>query len=45
MATTGTETVRDIVTDALLSIGAATLGQSVAAEEMAVGIRHLELHA
>ena len=42
MAVTGTETVRDIITDALLSIGAATLGQAVAAEEMAVGIRHLE---
>lgn len=41
MAVTGTETVREIVTDALLSIGAGTLGQSPAAEEMAVGIRYL----
>ena len=41
MAVTGTETVRGIVTDALLTIGAATLGQAPAAEEMEIGIRHL----
>ena len=41
MATTGTETVRDLVTDALLDVGAATLGQAPAADEMELGVRHL----
>lgn len=41
MATTGVETVRDIVQDALLDIGAATMGQAPYAEEMAHGVRHL----
>ena len=42
MTTTGTDTVRTLVTDALLDIGAATLGQAPAADEMAHGVRHLE---
>lgn len=41
MAVTGTETVREIVTDALLDVGAATLGQAPEADEMALGVRHL----
>lgn len=41
MAVTGTTTVREVITDALLAIGSSTLGQSPAAEEMALGIRHL----
>lgn len=41
MAVTGTETVREIVTDALLEIGVGTIGQSVESEDMALGIRHL----
>lgn len=41
MAVTGTETAREIITDALLDIEAATLGQTPEAEEMALGVRHL----
>ena len=41
MAVTSTETVRDLVTDALLDIEAGTLGQPPSAEEMAHGVRHL----
>lgn len=41
MAVTGTSTVRTIVTDALLDIESATLGQVPSAEEMAHGVRHL----
>lgn len=40
MAVTGTETYRELITDALLDIGAATLGQSPDAEAMAHGLRH-----
>ena len=41
MAVTATETVGDLVTDALLYVEAATLGQSPDAAEMALGIRTL----
>jgi len=41
MTVTATETVGDLVTDALLYIEAATLGQSPEAAEMALGIRTL----
>jgi len=41
MTVTATETVRDIVTDALLDIGVSVIGQAVSADDMALGIRHL----
>lgn len=41
MTVTATETVVDLVTDALLDLEAGTLGQSPDADQMAHGVRHL----
>ena len=41
MSTTATETVRDIVSDALLDLGVSVIGQTPIAENMALGVRHL----
>lgn len=41
MAVTGTETIREIVTDALLDIGVGVIGGAPESEDMAIGIRHL----
>lgn len=41
MAVTGTSTIREIVTDALLDLEYGTLGQAPTAEEMAAGMRYL----
>lgn len=41
MATTGTSTIRDTVTDALLEIEVGTIGQTVEAADLALGLRHL----